>query len=979
DINGRSIEQHIQRTIFEALPSPLADAVYELWRPVLETGEEVRDYEIKGKTSEAPGVLCDWLLNLTPLRSNDGVIIGGIGVVVEITERKRLEAAQHESERQAIIERKRFQDFAETSAEFFWEFDQDMRFTYVKSQTYINDEQLIGRSPRDIYAPTPEAYQLNEAIWEEHLRAIQERRPFRAHEFEVMGSDGKQEIASVSGNPMFDDQGNYIGYRGTANTVTSKYREAALTAAKDAAEAANASKGEFLSNMSHEIRTPMNAILGLSHLLDRTGLTAEQADLVGKISLSGKALLGILNDILDFSKIDAGKLDIEGTDFLLSDVTSTLASIMSVAVGSKPVETVIGIAPGVPKLLHGAPTRLQQILVNLVGNAIKFTESGEVVAYVEMTEQSSDKVVLRFTVRDTGIGVSEYEQARLFQPFVQADMTTTRRYGGTGLGLAICKRLVELMGGTIGMTSYLGKGSEFYFLLPFQLGQPAESELESDSEPVLANLDVLVVDDNASARMFISAAAESIGMNTDTVDSGEHALDRLHEKVEAGDAYDLLLIDWQMPGMNGLETSRKIREDAILAGTRPPIVILVTAYTREEVLQAPDSRFVDGMLVKPVTSSALLNIVAEIQTARHGGPGAILAEIRRGNRCVARRLEGLRILVVEDNSINQDVARLILEDEGAFVELAEDGTDAVARLLDKDAASFDLVLMDVQMPVMDGFTATALIRENARMKSLPIIALTAGVRIDDQERCLGCGMNGFISKPFDVTKLVHTILRHVGRGDDIRTGSSAFALLNGKVAAAMASCRIDIPGLDLHQALMRVGGKEDLLRSMLKRLTIDFEAVGERLRADLKGGLTDQAARLAHTLRGSAGNLAATELAGMATRIEAAIRAGEPEVAISPMVNELETIFAAFGAAVSAMADIDEIRVAGVLDLAKLKALTAMLERGDLNALTDYRDLRPVIIGHLSAEQRLTLDRAIEELDLDVAVRILKPLSLGAA
>ncbi|MEI8393300.1 MAG: response regulator [Rhodospirillaceae bacterium] len=976
--NGMSVAEHIGRRQEDILPAPLAHRLKEIIAPIFETGIPVLDLELHGETASAPGIPRHWLASFIPVKSATGEVTSLMAVVLDITERKRLEAAQRESERRARFEEQRFRDFAESSAEFFFEFDKNERFTFCSSSSYINTELLIGRTVKDVFAPTPEEYQLNLAAWEERGRAIEERRPWRKIEFNLAGADGQREIAAVSGTPMYDTDGRFIGYRGTSTTVTGKYREIAMAAAKAAAENANMAKSEFLSNMSHEIRTPMNAILGLTHLLTRTPLTPEQADCVNKVSISGKALMGILNDILDFSKIDAGRMDLETIDFRLDDVISTLATIMSVTVASKDLETIIGIDNPVPNWLRGDPTRLQQILVNLVGNAIKFTETGEVAVHAELTEQSSDCVMVRFSVRDTGIGLSEEQQARLFQPFTQADMTTTRRFGGTGLGLVICKRLVELMGGTIGVISAPGKGSEFWFTLPFQIGRPIEDDLER--EHILTDLEVLVVDDNATARMYISATAESIGMHPDSVDSGEHALDRLHEKVEQGTAYDLLLIDWQMPGMNGLETSKKIREDAMLAGTRPPIVIMVTAFTREEVFQSPEANFVDGVLVKPVTASALLNIVAEVQARRHGGLGPLLDEVRRGKGIAMARLEGLRILVVEDNTLNQDVARAILEEEGATVEIADDGTEAVKRLRPEHSPDFDLVLMDAQMPVMDGFTATALIREELQLKDLPIIALTAGVRVEDQEKCLGCGMNGFVAKPFDVPQLVNTILHHVGRLTDAKSNRSATQILNSKVDAALQSCSFDIPGLDLRQALLRVGGKTDLLRSMLKRMVVDFEGVGERTRADLRNGRLDQAARVMHTLRGAAGNLAAVELSKQASRIETAVRAGEPLAATIPMVNELDATFAKFSQAVLTMAEDDEAQAgSGDITPAKLDLLIGLLENGDLNALNEYRSLRPMILSRLSLGDRKSLDRMLEELDLEAAAQILKSLSVGAA
>lgn len=770
--------------------------------------------------------------------------------------------------------------------------------------------------------------------------------------------DGSTIPVEYTCTPILDQSGAVVGAVVVFSDITDRIGYERERIARLAAEEASVAKSAFVANMSHEIRTPMNAILGLCYLLEKTELKPDQRDYAHKITMAGRSLLGILNDILDFSKIEAHRIDFEQIDFRIYAVFDELSTIMSVSGASKNLELAITADPSIPKVLKGDPSRLQQILINLTGNAIKFTDAGTVSVRADLVERLDEMVLIRFSVRDTGIGLTPEQQIRLFQPFSQADATTTRRFGGTGLGLAISKRLAELMGGTIGVDSTLGQGSEFWFTIPFREGQ---ADGDAVSSTVLDDLEVLIVDDNEIARDSLSVMVRTMGWHDEAVESGEDALQHLSDHAVKGHPYDVLLIDWQMPGMDGLETSRRIKENA-LSG-QAPIVIMVTAFSREEVLRAPDAAVLDAVLVKPLTPSVLYNAVAEIDASRRGGAGELVP------RCHAAdmpRLPGIRVLVAEDNAINQDVVRKILEREGAIVEVVGDGQQAVDRI-QKQHNDFDVLVMDAQMPVMDGFEATSRIRAELSEDDLPIIAVTAGVQQADRDLCSRVGMNDFVAKPLDVEILVRSILRHATPRPDllpkpIRVSSDRDGLASGKAPFDA------IPGMDVRQALLRFGGDQETLVKMLQRLaanTIDWVTL---LRADLDAGNSTQALRCLHTFKGSAGNVGVTGLASLAGTIEAAIQAGRAEEGAAL----LEPLAVATNEFREAVATAFYSRTELVVETAQIsqehfEQLISQLREGSLAALDTYNSLSSALKQSLTAERHEELITAIERLDFAAA------------
>ena len=645
-----------------------------------------------------------------------------------------------------------------------------------------------------------------------------------------------------------------------------------------AAEAASKAKSEFLANMSHEIRTPLNAVTGLADLLGRTELGERQREYLRKIKISSQSLLAVINDILDFSKIEAGRLELEETDFSLYEVLANLSEIFAFKANEKDIEFVVSIAEKTPCGLRGDPVRLGQVLINLVGNAVKFTSRGEVVVRVgQAAEQPLDgRVSIEFSVTDSGIGIDPARLATVFESFTQADNSTTRQYGGTGLGLAICRQLVALMDGEIHAGSTPGKGSCFSFTALFT-PQPPERQISLRPPKDLRGLSVLVVDDNKTARDILISFFHSFQMAAQPASSGEEALDII-ERTDS--PFDLILLDWKMPGLNGIETARRIKRN----GSAAPIICMISAYGREDLLQQSDKTLLDAFLRKPVNPSLLFDTIMGLFGRKAETAGESLLPADSSMPTIPAHLSGARVLLVEDNEINQEVAREWLESAGMLVTAAGNGRVALETL---ERECPDIVLMDIQMPELDGVETTRRLRAQERFKDLPIIAMTAHALKGDRELCLEAGMNDYVTKPIDPCILFAALGHWTPKTERPQMRAPAPVIV---VREPEESLPAALPGISIVDGLFRVNQNRRLYLRLLRSFARDFAGTSKELVGCLERGMHDDAGRLAHSVKGVAGNLGAKELSVRAAAAEHLLATGTAEQSSAVLLDFIQTL-----------------------------------------------------------------------------------------
>jgi signal transduction histidine kinase/DNA-binding response OmpR family regulator/HPt (histidine-containing phosphotransfer) domain-containing protein len=723
----------------------------------------------------------------------------------------------------------------------------------------------------------------------------------------------------------------------------------------EAAEAANSAKANFVANMSHEIRTPMHAILGLSYLLEKMPLASDASDLVKKIRISGRSLLGLINDILDFSKIDAGRVEVEHAPFNLDDVLENLSTIMAANATNDQVELIIDPVPDSMSRLVGDALRIEQVLINLTNNALKFTEQGHIQVTVTISALSQDDktVTLRFAVIDTGIGMTPEQQTRIFSPFTQADASTSRRYGGTGLGLTICRRLVSMMGGEIGVNSVPNQGSEFWFTLSFE-----RDAAQTLSMPSMANLRTLIVDDNPIALGALRATAQSLGWLVSTEASGEAALDHLPQARSPKETKNVYVLDWQMPGMDGLAVARAIRERH--SEGNEPIVIMVTAYAREQLLHSVDAGLVDAVLTKPATASSLYNAVTKAMATRQGGAPDSPERVQE-----TRRLQGLRLLAVDDSDINLEVAQRIFENEGALVHKASNGQEAL-DWLKSHTGEVDLVLMDIQMPVMDGYEASRLIRAVPELAAVPIVALTAGAFKRHQEAAERVGMSGFLSKPFDVDAAIELIRQLCGRQGG---------------ATPQAASEVQMPPprpLDDQRAILdvelglKIWRDAAVYRTYLRR----FASRAPQMGMDILNADAIEGAALAHKLKGSASSLALTDLAHRASELDSQYGlGGNPDQGQAKLKQALEAAVQAINQYAPALAASDVEPDLAAVDTAHLRTLLSKaLAALDEDSLDAIEPILAELHTQMTDGQLAGLTQSVENFDFRAAEAAVRQL-----
>ena len=730
-----------------------------------------------------------------------------------------------------------------------------------------------------------------------------------------------------------------------------------LIAANEKAISVSESKSMFLANMSHEIRTPMNAIIGLTHLLMRTQQSPQQEDYALKIQSSSNLLLGIINDILDFSKIEAGKLEMERIRFSVSKVLSNVGTLMVDKAERKGLEIIFSNPLSLPKTVIGDPLRLGQILTNLVRNSIKFTETGEIIVSVRAISRNEEAITLRFSVKDTGIGLSREQSSRLFEPFCQGDTSTTRQFGGTGLGLSISKHLVALMGGTIGVESEPGKGADFFFTAVFEVDKSDEVRVNA----TFKDKKVLVVDDSDTSRRILSSVLEELSFSVSSVGSGFDAIKEL-ERVALDpteQCYDLVLMDWRMPDMDGLETTEKIHTNISLPST--PLVIMVTAYDRADVMRQIRDIQLDGFLLKPITPSVLVDTVLQA----FGISEQKSTPEQHFHYKINRAFKGKKILLVEDNKINQQIASELLSGEGFNISIACNGIEAIEKLSEH---RFDLILMDIQMPLMDGYEATKAIRKDAKYQRLPIIAMTANAMKGDREKCLEAGMNDHIGKPIDLNHLYSTLDRWLSTQST--TKDTAIP------TQALASGLFDVDGIDTQYGLQRVRHNESLYVDLLFIFKDEFANAMQEIKQALSQNNPQIVDAIIHSIKGTSGSIGAHHLHTVSEALEDAIQQKS---------DETGNLLAQFEHALNTV-------IKSIAGLRQQPGVPELLAEMDLNSLTPHlqqlhhfllnrsskslkyiKNIQP--LKQIYAQEFLALEKNIQQFEFKNSLKILTNLS----
>lgn len=892
-----------------------------------------------------------------PLCDRQGSVFGILGVYEDITERKQVEME--------------LQETLDFNRKIVDECPSGIAVYRAEGQCVIANKSLA----KTVGALVPEVLALNflqiaswrqSSMLETALQALETGMVQRC-EADIVTTFGKRVMLDCEFVPI---KRSGVPHLLLMTNDISHFRETekVLTEARQAAEDANQAKGEFLANMSHEIRTPMNAVLGLIRLVLDTDLSPRQLDYLRKIQASSRALLSILNDILDYSKIDAGRLELECVDFHLDDVLHGVGDLFSFVAEEKGVEIFIEVKPDVPMQLKGDPLRMGQVLNNLVGNAVKFTSRGEIHVKVECLERTARSFLLRFSVRDTGIGIAEETKGKLFHAFSQADGSISRRFGGSGLGLVISRKLVTMMGGEIAVESELGRGSEFSFIVQLE---PAAGLPVLYDPGKLRNMRVLVVDDQPTSRQILRQTLASWSFDVVTAASGDEAMAAMMQAGREHRPFELFLLDGKMEGVDGPAVAAAVRDET-KQGNQPRafVIMMSSASGVEHLRETTVNLHLDEILIKPFTSAGLFDAIFRIQNRQAGGEQRRDFGRKRGLTGKLAEIRGARLLLVEDNELNQQVARELLEKFGFLVDIAQNGLTAIGMV---EAGQYDAVLMDLHMPEMDGFEATKMIRAADWGKNVPIIALTAAALANEKQACLAAGMNDHVAKPLEPDQLAEVLLqwiRPVGR----RPNSS-----NGVFLSEQASLNYilpdSLPGFDLPAAVDRICGNRPLLAGLLVSFAGNLAADLDQYTALMDDGRLPEASRVVHRVRGTSGSLGAMDLYHAASLLEQELKAGS-SVSSTRFVETLR-------AAVQAVqANISLPRVHGVprpLDRAAINELVrkvrTILAGYDVVPDNLLQELNGVLAGHVDDELLDDLRKQLHNYRYDTALNLLDKIA----
>jgi PAS domain S-box-containing protein len=965
-ILGRPRAQFLGKNDFDFFPAEQAAAFARADRAVLASAEVVEIDE--EEVTAADGTVRLLNTRKVALRDGQGKVTHLLGMAIDVTERKRAD----EVLRATSLSLARSNAFIRTVTDHvpamvtYWDRELRCRFANRSFLEFmgLGIEQVIGAHLTEVVGG--ELYRRNrqriDAVLAGQPQNFYQDRPDRS---------GESHFVWANYLPDLDEDGKARGFFVMVSDVTELKRTELrlhdlndqLVRARDRAEAASRAKSAFVANMSHEIRTPMNAIIGLARLLEEAPLARRERSYVGKIQLATQSLLAVVNDVLDFSKIEAGQLKLEHSPFNLDHILNSIGVLVGQTAWNKGVEPVFNVAPDVPLDLLGDAMRLQQVLLNLTSNAVKFTEHGEVVLSVRQLSCSATATKLEFTVRDTGIGISPAQQAHLFEAFSQGDNSTSRQYGGTGLGLAICRRLVDLMDSSISVHSELGKGSTFRFACTMERavhGLPAPRALPAAVE----GLSVLIVEDNATVLDMLTRHCEALGWRVWSADSGQAGLAQLRKLARAGGApqLDLLLLDAGLPDLDGISLLTQAHTDDTLL--LPPTIMMAPDHYTEELIPIADSLHIATILAKPTTPPRLLSTIIAVRT------GTASQSAMPAHTPLSGRLAGMRVLLVEDNEINQEMAQYILLHAGARVDIACNGSVAV-DLLQQDPTRYDAVLMDLQMPVMNGYDATAKLRAMG-LTELPIIAMTANALDEDRQLAVEAGVNAHVPKPIDVDELLATLLRLA----PLRPGRAA---PDDSWRAPPAEDRpASLPGIDLEAALKRLAGNYPAFVGLLKRFENSQGGTVGEVRILLAGGKHHAATQLLHRLRGVAANLGAGDIARLSAQAEVALHeARETDLAflLTALDQSISVVTEAARTLPLPLPEADTAGAApGGADLPQaLEDLLCLLQTSNMKALTQFQSLRPSL-DQQQHEAVVALAHAVETLDFAAAEQLVQDM-----